>query len=152
MTAAMARVRATYSNAGDHRENAANAAVAMVAIEPSTANHMSDVALCGAISRYNEAVLPPGPSNHFDLTPKRARMEGFNILDYVPRFPEAFEALGRWQSEGKLVQKSCGCRCTLPRANQAYGSDCAAAAMGRLWRGRRDIPSAAFRQGRAHDF
>jgi hypothetical protein len=32
-------------------------------------------------------------------------MEGFNILDYVPRFPEAFEALGRWQSEGKLVQR-----------------------------------------------
>ena len=67
----------------------------MVAIEPSTANHMSDVALCGAISRYNEAVLPPGPSNYFILTPKRARMEGFIILDYVPRFPEAFEALGR---------------------------------------------------------
>src|SRR5580693_2812022 len=58
-----------------------------------------------AISRYNEAVLPPGPSNYFNLTPKRARMEGFIILDYVPRFPEAFEALGRWQSEGKLVQK-----------------------------------------------
>jgi NADPH-dependent curcumin reductase CurA len=32
-------------------------------------------------------------------------MEGFIILDYVPRFPEASEALGRWQSEGKLVQK-----------------------------------------------
>ena len=105
MTAAMARVRATYSNVGDHRETAANAAVAMVPIAVHTASHMSEVALCGAISRYNEAVLPPGPSNHFNLTPKRARMEGFNILDYVPRFPEAFEALGRWQSEGKLVQR-----------------------------------------------
>ena len=102
MTAAIARVRATYSNAGDHRENAANA---MVAIEPSTASHLSEVALCGAVSRYKEAVLPPGPSSYFNLTPKRARMEGFIILDYVPRFPGALEALGRWQSEGKLVQK-----------------------------------------------
>jgi NADPH-dependent curcumin reductase len=32
-------------------------------------------------------------------------MEGFIILDYVPRFPEAFEALAHWQSEDKLVQK-----------------------------------------------
>ena len=32
-------------------------------------------------------------------------MEGFIILDYVPRFPEAIEALGRWQQEGRLVQK-----------------------------------------------
>jgi hypothetical protein len=31
MTAAIARVRATYGNAGDHRENASNAAVAVVA-------------------------------------------------------------------------------------------------------------------------
>jgi NADPH-dependent curcumin reductase CurA len=68
-------------------------------------NLKARIVLCGAISRYNEAVLPPGPSNYFNLTPKRARMEGFIILDYVPRFPEAFEALGRWQSEGKLVQK-----------------------------------------------
>ena len=32
-------------------------------------------------------------------------MEGFTGLDYGPRFPEAIEALGRWQREGKLVQK-----------------------------------------------
>ena len=68
-------------------------------------NLKARIVLCGAISRYNETVLPPGPANYFNLTPKRARMEGFIILDYVPRFPEAFEALGRWQREGKLVQK-----------------------------------------------
>ena len=68
-------------------------------------NLKARIVLCGAISRYNETVLPPGPSNYFNLTPKRARMEGFIILDYVPRFPEAIEALSRWQKEGKLVQK-----------------------------------------------
>jgi NADPH-dependent curcumin reductase len=68
-------------------------------------NLKARIVLCGAISRYNETVLPPGPSNYFNLTPKRARMEGFIILDYVPRFAEAIEALGRWQRGGKLVQK-----------------------------------------------
>ena len=32
-------------------------------------------------------------------------MEGFTGLDYPERAPEAFEALGRWHREGKLVQK-----------------------------------------------
>ena len=32
-------------------------------------------------------------------------MEGFIILDYAARFPEAIEALRPWQREGKLVQK-----------------------------------------------
>jgi NADPH-dependent curcumin reductase len=32
-------------------------------------------------------------------------MEGFTGLDYGPRVPEALEALGRWQREGRLVQK-----------------------------------------------
>ncbi len=68
-------------------------------------NLKARIVLCGAISRYNETVLPPGPSNYFNLTPKRARMEGFIILDYIPRFPEAIEALSLWQREGKLVQK-----------------------------------------------
>jgi NADPH-dependent curcumin reductase CurA len=32
-------------------------------------------------------------------------MEGFTGVDFGPRFPEAIEALGRWQREGRLVQK-----------------------------------------------
>ena len=68
-------------------------------------NLRARIVLCGAISRYNDTVLPPGPSNYFNLTARRGRMEGFIILDYAARFPEAIEALGRWQREGKLVQK-----------------------------------------------
>jgi NADPH-dependent curcumin reductase CurA len=30
---------------------------------------------------------------------------GFTGIDYPSREPEALEALGRWQHEGKLVQK-----------------------------------------------
>jgi NADPH-dependent curcumin reductase len=68
-------------------------------------NLKARIVLCGAISQYNATVAPPGPSNYLNLISKRARMEGFIILDYVPRFAEAIEALGRWQQEGKLVQK-----------------------------------------------
>ena len=68
-------------------------------------NLKARIVLCGAISRYNETTLPPGPANYFNLTARRARMEGFIILDYVPRFPEAIAALAQWQKEGKLVQK-----------------------------------------------
>jgi hypothetical protein len=68
-------------------------------------NLKARIVLCGSISRYNDETPAPGPSNYFNLTAKRARMEGFIILDYGPRFPEAIEALGRWQREGKLVQK-----------------------------------------------
>jgi hypothetical protein len=33
---------------------------------------------------------------------RRARVEGFIVMDYMDRAPEAFAALGRWHAEGKL--------------------------------------------------
>jgi NADPH-dependent curcumin reductase len=63
------------------------------------------VVLCGAISRYNDAMPAPGPTNYFNLTVQRARMEGFIVLDYAQRFPEAIDALSGWVREGKLKQK-----------------------------------------------
>ena len=68
-------------------------------------NLKARIVLCGSISRYNNATPPPGPANYFYLTARRSRMEGFIILDYVARFPEAIAALAQWQKEGKLVQK-----------------------------------------------
>jgi len=63
------------------------------------------VVLCGAISRYNDAIPAPGPTNYFNLTVQRARMEGFIVLDYARRFPEAIDALAGWLREGRLKQK-----------------------------------------------
>ncbi len=68
-------------------------------------NLKARIVLCGAISRYNEAAPPPGPANYFNLTGRRARMEGFIILDYAPRYGEAIAALGGWLREGRLIQK-----------------------------------------------
>jgi NADPH-dependent curcumin reductase CurA len=60
------------------------------------------VVLCGAISTYNEAGAPKGPGNYRNLIVKRGRMEGFLILDYLDRFPEAQLAMGGWVAEGRL--------------------------------------------------
>ncbi|HLN04713.1 MAG TPA: zinc-binding dehydrogenase, partial [Acidimicrobiales bacterium] len=61
------------------------------------------VVLCGAISTYNERERPAGPSNYRNLIGRRGRMEGFIILDYISRFPEAQAAIAGWLTEGRLV-------------------------------------------------
>ena len=60
------------------------------------------VVLCGAISVYNEKVRPPGPRNIFNLIIKRGRMEGFLVLDYLDRFPEAQIEMVGWLAEGRV--------------------------------------------------
>ncbi len=64
------------------------------------------VVICGGISRYNATGPLPGPRNYFNLVFRRARMEGFIVIDYLPRFPEATEQMRRWLSEGKLKQRA----------------------------------------------
>jgi NADPH-dependent curcumin reductase CurA len=59
------------------------------------------VVLCGAISQYNED-RPVGPRNYLQLIVKRARMEGFLILDYLERFPEAQAEMAGWVMEGRI--------------------------------------------------
>ena len=61
------------------------------------------VVLCGAISVYNATEPQPGPANVVNLIPRRGRMEGFLILDYVDRFAEAQLELARWLGDGRLV-------------------------------------------------
>ena len=59
------------------------------------------VVLCGAISQYNATGRPTGLVNVVNLIPRRGRMEGFIILDYIERFPSAHSASGaRRRTEG----------------------------------------------------
>jgi NADPH-dependent curcumin reductase CurA len=60
------------------------------------------VVLCGAISTYNETGPTKGPGNYRNLIVIRGRMEGFLILDYLDRFPEAQLAMAGWVAEGRI--------------------------------------------------
>ena len=68
-------------------------------------NHLalhSRIALCGGISGYNDIEPQPGPNNIMNLVTNRGRMEGFIILDYLPRMMEAIQDLMGWVSSGEL--------------------------------------------------
>ena len=62
------------------------------------------VVLCGAISQYNED-RPVGPRNYLNLIVKRSRMEGFLILDYLDRFPEAQLKMAGWVMGGQIKHR-----------------------------------------------
>jgi NADPH-dependent curcumin reductase CurA len=60
------------------------------------------VVLCGAIATYNDRGALTGPANYRALIIRRGRMEGFLILDYLERMPEAQAQIGQWLAEGKI--------------------------------------------------
>ncbi len=69
-------------------------------------NLRARVVLCGLISQYNEFVPPPGPRFLGNVLVRRARIQGFIVLDYEDRFPEAFGPLARWMAEGRLKYRT----------------------------------------------
>ena len=60
------------------------------------------IVLCGGISGYNDQGPPAGIRTYMMLTMMRARMEGFIVLDYAPRYGEGVQALSKLMAEGKL--------------------------------------------------
>jgi NADPH-dependent curcumin reductase CurA len=60
------------------------------------------VVLCGAISQYATGAVPVGPANYLNLVARRGRMEGFIVLDYADRFPEAQAKLFEWAASGRI--------------------------------------------------
>jgi len=63
-------------------------------------NPKGRVVLCGLISQYNSA---PGPTyNVWQLIVQGARMEGFILTHYIPRFAEAIPELAAWVKSGAL--------------------------------------------------
>jgi NADPH-dependent curcumin reductase len=83
------------------------------------------VALCGLISGYNATEPPPGPRTFGLILMRRLRVEGFIVLDYIPRYPEALSKLGEWLATGKLKY----------RTELMHGLDNAPAALGKLFTG-----------------
>ncbi|HZT39098.1 MAG TPA: NADP-dependent oxidoreductase [Bryobacteraceae bacterium] len=83
------------------------------------------VALCGLISQYNAEAPPTGPANFINILIKRARVQGFLVLDYASRFGEAASAIVPWLKEGKLKY----------RIDMVEGLRAAPAALNRLFDG-----------------
>jgi len=60
------------------------------------------VMLCGGISGYNATEPQPGPRNILNLVVQRSTMQGFLVLDYLPKSQEAVEKLAGLVMEGKI--------------------------------------------------
>ena len=60
------------------------------------------VAICGAISEYDDAIPPPGPSNLFLMVAKDLTIRGFRGSSYVHLFAEMSREMGRWLGEGRI--------------------------------------------------
>ena len=65
-------------------------------------NNYARVAVCGLISGYNAAEKVPGPSAFPMVLIRRARVEGFIVIDYLDRTGEAIAKLSEWYAEGRL--------------------------------------------------
>ncbi len=65
-------------------------------------NNYARVAVCGLISGYNAAEKVPGPSAFPMVLIRRARVEGFIVIDYLDRAGEAIARLSEWYGEGRL--------------------------------------------------
>jgi len=67
--------------------------------------HLADgarIALCGAISGYNDVAHMPGIRNYVNLIVHRATMRGFLLFDFAARIPEAIAELAGWAAAGQL--------------------------------------------------
>jgi NADPH-dependent curcumin reductase CurA len=63
------------------------------------------IVLCGLISQYNAEGPVPGPYNFTNILMKRARVEGFIILDYVHRFDEFIAQMVQWLMTGQVKDR-----------------------------------------------
>jgi len=88
-------------------------------------NQNARIALCGLISTYNAEGDVPGPYMFRNILMKRARVEGFIILDFLDRFADAQAQMGQWLAEGKLTY----------RTDIVDGLETAPQALGRLFTG-----------------
>ena len=68
-------------------------------------NPFGRIPVCGLISAYNATEVPTGPSNMRFVLVNRLRIQGFIVFDFIDRYQEAIDNLGKWQAEGKLVMR-----------------------------------------------
>ena len=65
-------------------------------------NNFARVVICGLISGYNATEPMPGPYLFSNVLVRRARVEGFIVMDYLDRASEAIEKMSEWYAQGRL--------------------------------------------------
>ncbi|XP_074555520.1 prostaglandin reductase 1 [Halichoeres trimaculatus] len=60
------------------------------------------IAVCGAISTYNDTTPQTGPYQHLTMIIKQLKMEGFMQSRWQHKHPETLKRLMGWYKEGKL--------------------------------------------------
>jgi len=68
-------------------------------------NQRARIVLCGLISQYNASEPAPGPYNFANVLMKRARIEGFIVIDFLDRFGEFALQMAQWLIEGKVKDR-----------------------------------------------
>ena len=68
----------------------------------SNINFHARIPLCGQISLYNSTEVPVGPRLQPMLLTRSVLMQGFIVINYQSRFPEAIRHLAKWVQEGKI--------------------------------------------------
>jgi NADPH-dependent curcumin reductase CurA len=91
-------------------------------------NNFSRMALCGMISTYNEEGRVPGPAHFTRVLMRRIKVQGFIVIDYLPRAAEAMSDLIPWVASGRIRFK----------ANVEKGLEIAPRAVKRLFSGDHD--------------
>ncbi len=65
-------------------------------------NDHARIILCGAISGYDDPTLHAGPANLVNAIPRRAKLQGFIVLDHYDRAGAAVAQMGPLLADGRL--------------------------------------------------
>ena len=68
----------------------------------SLINLRARIVLCGMIAQSTAPEPVPGPYNFITILVRRARVEGFIVMDYMNRAGEAVADLSKWLAEGRI--------------------------------------------------
>ncbi|XP_026528087.1 prostaglandin reductase 1 [Notechis scutatus] len=63
------------------------------------------IAVCGAVSLYNDTQLRKGPFVQFPMVMKQLYMEGFLVIRWNDRKNEGLKAILKWVQEGKIKSR-----------------------------------------------